>query len=74
MAVSRGGNRFIVLTGSYNSSTSKAVRGRTQGRNLETGITAEAMEDSLPPMASSASFLFYRTQDNQPKNGLGPLP
>jgi hypothetical protein len=43
----------------------------TQGRNLEAGVDAEAMEDAAYWIAFPGllSLISYRTQDYQPKDG-----
>ena len=51
----------------------------TQGRNLEAGADAEAMEDAAYWLASPGllSLLSYRTQDYQSRDGTthnGPSP
>ena len=51
----------------------------TQGRNLEAGADAEAVEGAAYWLASPGllSLLSYRTQDYQPTNGTthkGPFP
>jgi hypothetical protein len=60
------------LTVPYSSSSSQALRaGTKQGRALEPGADAEAMEAAAYWLASYGllSLLSYRTQDHQPRVG-----
>ena len=58
-----GKGGFVCLTLLYHCSSLKEVRTRTQGRNLEVGADAEAMEERclLPLVCSVCFFIKPRT-------------
>lgn len=61
-----GGTSLFPLT--PGSPSSREVRVRTQGRNLEAGADAEAMEEWLA-LRGLLKLISYSTLDYQPRSG-----